>query len=184
MSVYDALIRKQAIIRPSGLPGAVVAGFYQVVQHAYPVEVFTSVGDALDWFGWPKAHPLAVEVDALWTHAVGHSPIVRRLRTLLETDVSGVTLASAARSLAISERTLQRHLRDSGTNFQSELAAARIHAAQSKMVHTDLKLTAIALEVGCSSLQHFSTLFRKATGETPSAWRARMASSGKRLSVR
>ncbi len=34
-----------------------------------------------------------------------------------------------------------------------------------------MKLTAVAVEVGCASLQHFSSLFRKLVGESPSTWR-------------
>jgi len=41
------------------------------------------------------------------------------------------------------------------------------------LADTDHKITSIAFEVGCASLQHFSTLFRKATGVAPSEWRAR-----------
>ena len=45
------------------------------------------------------------------------------------------------------------------------------HAAL--LLESDAKLTSVAVEVGCASLQHFSSLFRKLTGESPSAWRAR-----------
>ena len=48
---------------------------------------------------------------------------------------------------------------------------ARVRAAQALLADTDTKITSIAFEVGCGSLQHFSTIFRKATGVAPSAWR-------------
>jgi AraC-like DNA-binding protein len=38
---------------------------------------------------------------------------------------------------------------------------------------TDKSVLAIALDVGCSSASRLSTMFRKATGMTPSEWRAR-----------
>jgi AraC-like DNA-binding protein len=73
----------------------------------------------------------------------------------------------------MSARTLQHHLRAAGTSFRREVHAAQVAAAQRLLIDTDDKLGAIALEVGCATLQHFSTLFRKQTGLSPSAWRER-----------
>jgi AraC-like DNA-binding protein len=74
----------------------------------------------------------------------------------------------------VSERSLQRSLGAAGTTFKDEIAEARIRAARRLLADGDEPLSAIAREVGCSSLQHFSTLFRKRTGETPSAFRRRL----------
>jgi hypothetical protein len=41
-----------------------------------------------------------------------------------------------------------------------------------RLASTELKITAVALEVGCASSQHLSALFRKMTGQSPRAWRA------------
>jgi AraC-like DNA-binding protein len=41
------------------------------------------------------------------------------------------------------------------------------------MLDSDAPLTRIALEVGFTSLQHFSSQFRDSTGEAPSQWRTR-----------
>ena len=53
------------------------------------------------------------------------------------------------------------------------MSAARVRAAQERMLAGDESLTAIAIDVGCASTQHFSVAFRKATGLSPSEWRAR-----------
>ena len=79
-------------------------------------------------------------------------------------------------ALGVSERSLQRQLRQEGTSFRREVDAARIRAARTLLADTDQKITVIALEVGCATLQHFSALFRRMTGETPSEWRARQRS--------
>ena len=71
----------------------------------------------------------------------------------------------------MSERTLQRRLRDADTSYQDQLNQARIRAAQKLLLDTDTPITTIALEVGCSSPQHFSALFRRLVGETPSDYR-------------
>jgi AraC-like DNA-binding protein len=82
-----------------------------------------------------------------------------------------VNLSEVARELGMSERTLQRRLKEAGTSFQAELNAVQVRMAQSLLRETDMKLTAVAVEVGCASLQHFSSLFRKLVGDSPSAWR-------------
>ncbi len=71
----------------------------------------------------------------------------------------------------MSERTLQRRLKEEDTSFQAELNNVQMRTAQQLLLETDMKLTAVAVEVGCASLQHFSSLFRKLVGESPSTWR-------------
>ena len=41
---------------------------------------------------------------------------------------------------------------------------------------SDVPISNVALDVGCASPQHFASLFKKFVGETPTAWRKRMAS--------
>jgi hypothetical protein len=59
------------------------------------------------------------------------------------------------------------------TTFQRELDAARVRVAMRILVERDAPLTEIAYDVGCASPQHFSTLFRRVIGTSPSAWRGR-----------
>jgi AraC-like DNA-binding protein len=80
-------------------------------------------------------------------------------------------VGEAAHALRVSLRTLQRRLSEADTTFHEELAGARLAAAQRLMLDSDAALTTIALEVGCASLQHFSALFRRLAGQSPSAWR-------------
>jgi len=87
--------------------------------------------------------------------------------------VRRVTVSEVGRAIGVSPRSLQHQLRQAGTSFRQEVNAARVRAAQQLLQASDTKLTSIAIEVGCASLQHFSTLFRKQTGLAPSAWRAR-----------
>ncbi|MBA3716569.1 MAG: helix-turn-helix transcriptional regulator [Pyrinomonadaceae bacterium] len=48
----------------------------------------------------------------------------------------------------------------------------RIARAKLLLRTTTLPVTEIALRIGCANQQHFSTLFRRATGTTPTAYRA------------
>lgn len=164
-------VLKLALVRPPGLSGAIVAGVYDVVPRPYPVEVFGTLREALAWADGPP--DLEDELEAVFTEATGTPPLLGTLRALLSTKLGGMTVRDAAKRLSLSERSLQRKLGEHDTTFQAELGAARVRAAQHLLVDGDAPLTNIALEVGCASLQHFSALFRKHVGESPSRWRKR-----------
>jgi AraC-like DNA-binding protein len=177
--VLGRQVTRLALVRPEGLPGAVVAGFYDVLPRPYPVETFASSREALEWLvatvDGAAIEPIEAALAEMYQGSVGVAPIVRALRDVFlnpgglgEADVAG-----AARALGVSERTLQRRLAEAGTSFQEELATVRLEEARRRMLDTDASLTTIALDVGCASLSHFSALFRKTAGESPSAWRAR-----------
>ncbi len=177
---YGHLLQRQvrcvAIVRPSGLEGAIVAGVPEVLELPYPVKVFDGSAAALAWLdeaagGDPPPSSFAGALDELFQRGSATSPVVGALRELLDRNLHGLTLAGAAKLVGVSERSLQRKLGEADTSFQQELADARIRTARRLLLETDAPLTTIALEVGCASLQHFSALFRKRTGESPSAWR-------------
>lgn len=169
-------IARHAIVRPAGLPGALVAGFYEVSgQPPYPMHLFTTTVEALTWLGRSDAATLAAEIGALADVESTTADELRKLHELLATRLD-LPLVAAARAVGVSTRSLQRRLREMGTSFRAEVDAARIRAARALLADTDRKITAIALDVGCATLQHFSALFRRLTGETPSGWRARQRS--------
>jgi AraC-like DNA-binding protein len=159
-----------ALVRPRGIEGAVVAGFFGVVPPPYPVSVFEELTAALEWLDHAGD---AAGIERVYAVASETPPLVGALRALLGERLRDVDLADAARALGVSLRTLQRRLGEAGTSFQDELAAARLRAAQRLLLDSDASLTTIAFEVGCASPQHFSQLFRKLTGESPSTWRDR-----------
>ena len=165
----DSVVRN-AIVLPPGMAGAVVAGFYSVAAPPFPVRFFDDPSTALLWLG---ADPrVLAQLDAAQRELGGADPFLFRLRALLDARLSGATPAGAARGLGLSPRSLQRRLQEAGSTFTGELNAARVRKAQRLLAGSDLKVTGIALEVGCASSQHFSHLFRRLTGETPRAWRA------------
>jgi AraC-like DNA-binding protein len=159
-------VSRVALLRPRGLPGATVAGAYEVLPRPYPVAVFDQPAAAFRWLEQPE-----VDLDALYAEATGTPHVVGALRALLDQHLRGLSVAEAATTLGISERTLQRKLGEAGTGYLNELAEARVRAARRLLLESDAPLTAIAYDVGCASLQHFSALFRKRTGESPSAFR-------------
>lgn len=167
---FSETIVKQALLRPSGFSGAVVAGFYAVVKPAYPVRVFDEVEPALEWLGVP--HHSSFRDAILETRAATQStePLVAQLRAALADSAVTGSLAAMARRLGVSQRTLQRRLQEAGTTFHDELSNARLAHAQNLMLTSGLSLTAIAFELGFKSLQHFSSCFRQQHGASPSAW--------------
>jgi AraC-like DNA-binding protein len=165
-------VTRLAIVRPPGLAGATVAGFFAVQDAPYPVKVFTDAGKAAAWLG--ARADLVDELDAAVAVASGVDPLVGELRAWLEARLGSAALPAAARALRLSPRSLQRKLAESATTFQRELDAARVRVAQRLLVSKDATLTEVAYDVGCASPQHFSALFRRVVGEAPSRWRSRL----------
>lgn len=167
-------VTRLALIRPDGMRGAMVAGAYQVVPSPYPVRVFDDLRAGLAWLDADDAHQVIIEM----TRAVLRTPaMLTALRAFLDAHLDA-TLAACARALRTSDRSLQRRLAEAGVTFQAEQADARVRAAQRLLADGDAALTTVALEVGCASLQHFNALFRRRTGLSPRAWRARVRRPG------
>lgn len=170
------MIRGAALIRPRGLDGASIAGAFAVLPRPYPVEVFADAAIGYAWLrerhgaaDWPAD---AAFLDQLHEDATGVTPLLATVRAAIEQDLD-LTLEAAAKRAGMSERTLQRKLGELATTFQAEVIEARLHLAKKLLAETDRPVTAIALDVGFSSLQHFSAAFRKREGCAPSEFRKR-----------
>jgi AraC-like DNA-binding protein len=172
-------LSRMALVRPDGLGGAVVAGAFHVLPRPYPAQVFVDAASAFVWLArdddaladWPDTGPVALA--ALHADATATPALLAELRALLDGHLDGITVGDVAKRLGSSERSLQRKIAELGTTFQDELADARLRAAKRLLVDGDAPLTSIALEVGFSSLQHFSALFKKRERMSPSAYRRR-----------
>jgi AraC-like DNA-binding protein len=116
---------------------------------------------------------LARELDDIRAVLEGAHPIVGALAAWVASHLLDAGLEDAARDLALSTRTLQRRLREAGTTFHDVVTAARVDAAKRRMVTTQAPLAHIAADVGLATPQHFAQVFKRETGLSPSAWRAR-----------
>jgi AraC-like DNA-binding protein len=166
-------VTRLAILRPHGLTGVVAEGFFRVFASPCPTAVFDDTASALAWLQLPDERPVVDAVPALRAKIHKTSPLVLQLRAILEASPDSATPAIAARRLGMSVRTLERRLHDADVRFKRELLEARVRVAQRRMRDTAVKLTALALDLGFSSPQHFSNAFREVTGESPTAWRRR-----------
>ena len=160
------VVTRQARVRPRGLAGAAVDGFRVMFDFPYPERTFETRADALAWLARADAEPAIAEMVA----ALAGDPITAHVRRLLATEPT-MSLATAARRLGVSSRSLQRRLDEAGTRFRDASQLARVAQAKHLLGETDHKLAGIAKDLGFGSLQSFSASFRRATGLTPSAWR-------------
>jgi AraC-like DNA-binding protein len=166
-----AIVTKLALVRSSGYMGALAEGFFRVLEAPYPIELFDELPRAIEWLKLADGANLAKELDDLAREAAGVSRLLRDLRGELDRQPGTLTLARAARLLAVSERSLQRELQKNQTSFRREVGLSQVRVAMTLMVDGDAKLSHVAHEVGCASLSQFSALFRRVTGLSPSAWR-------------
>jgi AraC-like DNA-binding protein len=176
---FAKLIRRQALVRPGGVVGAVVAGFHRVVPALHPTEVFENLVEAVASLDIPCPTRFSKSLADLYPDRPEDSDIVvTRLRQHLCRHLAETSVELAAKALCVSVRTLQRRLARCGTSFKSEMNAAQVRLAKRFILSGDVSLTEVAYRVQCSSLQHFSAMFRRLTGETPSVWRDRQLTSG------
>ena len=95
--------------------------------------------------------------------------VQRQVLLQFKEGVPGV--ASVARGLHISPRTLRRRLAEQGVKLQEVKNEARARRAKFYLQHTRLSLTEIAYELGFSELSAFSRAFKGWTGGPPQAFR-------------
>ena len=105
--------------------------------------------------GTARPGELAVAIDAR---------IVAALPRVLEAE-------AVARTLGMSERTLQRRLEEEGTRFSSLVDRAREREARRRTRYTNASLVEIAAALGFSDGPTFSRAFKRWTGMPPGTYR-------------
>ncbi|HYU16716.1 MAG TPA: helix-turn-helix transcriptional regulator, partial [Candidatus Acidoferrum sp.] len=81
--------------------------------------------------------------------------------------------SEVARRLHVSTRTLKRKLAEQGTSFSSILGDVRRQRAMLLLDNRELAIAEVATRVGYTEVPNFTRAFRKWTGTTPAAYRAR-----------
>lgn len=174
-ATHSRLCRRQALVRPGGMAGAIVAGFYQVVRPNYPVAVFDDSAAAIGWLELPNGEDLVREINRIRDELQDTSAVVlARVRSLLcdeAQDLGKSSLDRVASKLTLSPRTLQRRLVDAGTSFRAEVTTARLKMAKDLLSGSDYDLKRIAFLIGCGSAARFSAFFRRSTRCSPTDWR-------------
>ncbi len=96
-----------------------------------------------------------------------------RRRLLAAYRQGPLQLASLAKGLGVSERTLQRRLQEEGTSLQELTEAVRHELSLALLRDRALSLFEIAQRLGYASQAAFSRAFRRWRGVSPAAYRRR-----------
>ena len=109
----------------------------------------------------------------------GNDDIQKIVRYLHDNYTRSIQVRDVAAQLHMSERHTSRIFRQStGTSIQKYLMQLRLSIAQQRLIEQVQSVSEIAYSLGYKNAQHFSTIFHKHTGMTPSAFRK---NSGTRL---
>jgi AraC-like DNA-binding protein len=99
-------------------------------------------------------------------------------KTIAEAMREGVpTLERIAKTLALSERSLERRLKERGTNFKKLVEDTRRRFAANYLKDREHTLTQIAFLLGYSEVSAFNRAFKRWTGATPLKFRQTKLSS-------
>ncbi|WP_170135521.1 AraC family transcriptional regulator [Nannocystis exedens] len=101
--------------------------------------------------------------------------LTAQLRQVLSEELRGgsPTLEHVARRLAVSPRTLNRRLQAENTSFQQQLAELRCELARGYLENPRISIAEVAYLLGFSEPSAFHRAFKRWTGHSPQAWRAR-----------
>lgn len=170
-------IQRQAIVRPAGLVGAMVAGFYPVLAPSFRWRVFSRSDEAYAWALGKAGPALEAELETI-VRGTGPDDELARVRAVVRDALDReLHLAEVARRLGRSARSVQRALAEAGTTFRAETARLRVERARELLERTEWKVELVARAVGVRSPTSFVSMFRAATGQTPSAYRNKRGGS-------
>lgn len=98
---------------------------------------------------------------------------IREARTILaENFDKHITIPQLARQAGINEAKLKEGFKELyGHGIHTYLLQLRLEKAQHLLLTTEMTVTDITYHIGYSHVTHFTTLFKKEIGLTPTAWR-------------
>lgn len=169
----SARVERQVVRLPGGIPGILVAGVLPALEPAHPIHFTHELADALRTLAHRAAPAAHAAASAIAAEARGGEVLIGQLRRELARDLAGASLAVCAAGLRMSTRSLQRALRAAGTSFSDELRRARVDAAEQLLLHSDLKVAAIAVRVGAGTSSRVSAMLRRERNVTATELRAR-----------
>jgi AraC-like DNA-binding protein/ligand-binding sensor protein len=103
-------------------------------------------------------------------------PVIARAKAYIhEHQSEDISLGQIARAVNASSFYFCKLFKKStGINFVDYLSRLRIEKAKNLLLNPNCLVSEIAFEVGFQSLTHFNRVFKKLTGESPTAYRAQL----------
>ncbi len=145
---------------------------------------------------WPIARPISDRVadaffDALALLVVdwlayetplclptSNDPVLRAVMEYTEANLAGVTVTAACAAVGISERSLRRRFAATGMTWRQYVLQSRLLRAMARLTEPGRTVIDVATEIGFDSVSAFTRAFVRLTGETPTAYRRRVAFPG------
>ncbi len=123
----------------------------------------------------PQAEALAREQCELefrrW-RANQEGPLPERVRAALRDQAPPLPdLTEVAERLAVSPRTLKRHLQQAGLTYRELQDEARYRQARKLLADRALRISEVAWALGYNDVANFSRAFKRWSGRTPKAYR-------------
>jgi LacI family transcriptional regulator len=99
--------------------------------------------------------------------------LVAKTMTVIKSDASdGIRVQDVVNSLAISRSSLEARFKAAtGCTVHATIRRVQLEQARRLIFNTTFAIKEIAAETGFKSVQHMTTLFRKAFGQTPARYR-------------
>jgi AraC-like DNA-binding protein len=137
-----------------------------VVLRATTLDLRSSIGDE-SLFNFLEQQIKAAAAD------YGEKDLLRSVYDVIMARLgrSSIDMAAVARLLGLSERTLQRHLREVGSSYRDVLDLVRHDKALRLLLQPQLTVAEIAGRLGFDSAAVFIRAFRRWTNLTPARWR-------------
>jgi AraC-like DNA-binding protein/ligand-binding sensor protein len=103
-------------------------------------------------------------------------PAITRARQLIsEHQADDLSLGSVARAVNTSTFYFCKLFKKAtGLHFTDYLARVRIEKAKNLLLNPNARVSEIAYEAGFQSLTHFNRVFKKVTGQSPTAYRSKL----------
>ncbi|MBA4283970.1 MAG: AraC family transcriptional regulator [Xanthomonadaceae bacterium] len=126
-------------------------------------------------FSDPIAYQGALAGLLLRLRAVSSDETVGRLKALLDGPDHRVGIDEAARALHLSVSSLKRRLAEAGTSFRALRDEALQQRALMLLAEPSASLASVGAELGYGDLANFAHAFKRWTGQSPGAFRRRLA---------
>jgi AraC-like DNA-binding protein len=155
------------------IPSAIVGCPVTFRHQANRIIFDSSYLDATPKLGNRTTYPSAIALcDALLEDLVLRIGAVGKIRTILLPDLARrPTLATVAKQMRTTPRTLRRQLQSQNTSFRQLANELRIQVALRYLRETRMTTQDIAFALGFSDAANFRHAFRRWTGKTPNEFR-------------